>query len=66
MKVAIEVETREQAGMVKTAMADCTVRAFVLVSGALLSLPSDRARRRVLALIQDRLDEEATGGRPDA
>lgn len=57
MKVAIEVNNRSEAESVKRAMADPKCRALVLIVGALLELPSDRARLRVLRHVQDALDE---------
>ena len=48
MKVSITVNNRSEAQAVRRAMDDPAVRAFVLVSGALLTLPSQAARARVL------------------
>ena len=48
MKVTITVKNRTEAEAVRRAMDDPAVRAFVLVSGALLELPSQYARARVL------------------
>ena len=66
MKVAIEVKNREEGNILRTALADPTVRALALVMGTLLSLPSDLARRRVLAMVLDRLDEAAEKGQDAA
>jgi hypothetical protein len=59
MKVAIEVRDRKEAEQVRTAMTDPTTRAFVLVMGALMALPSDRTRARVLTFVKDQLEEQA-------
>lgn len=57
MKIQIEVNTREEGEAIKRALADATIRATVLCAGTLLRLPTDRARERVLAFVQDKLDE---------
>jgi hypothetical protein len=58
MKVAIEVKNRDEANALKVAMADPTARAFTLVIGTLLQLPTDKARRRVLGYVRDHLEED--------
>ncbi len=58
MKIAIEVENRRQGQAIKTALADREVRAFVLIMGELIPLPSDRARARVLRYVEDHLHEQ--------
>lgn len=58
MKVAIEVKDRREGDALRRALDDPKTRALVLVLGALMELPSDRARRRVLQYVTDRLDEE--------
>ncbi len=58
MKVSVEVKDRAEASAVKAGMEDPTVRAFVVTMGVLRQLPSDRARKRVLEFISDKLDEE--------
>lgn len=58
MKVAVPVKDREQAEAVRTAWGDPTVSAFVIVLGTLMSLPSDRARSRVIQYVTDLLEEE--------
>lgn len=58
MKASIEVESRKEADLIKTALDDPTTRAFVQVVGALLPL-SQRARARVLGFVKDELDEAA-------
>jgi hypothetical protein len=58
MKTTIVVKDRDEARAVQTAMADPQTRAFVLMVGTLLQLPTDRARRRVLQFVTDKLAEE--------
>lgn len=59
MKTAITVASREEAQSVQLAMADPMTRALVLTMGALLQLPSDRARLRVLHYVADKLNDDA-------
>ena len=59
MKANIEVTDRREADAIKRALEDTAVRAFVVVMGTLKMLPTDRARRRVLQYVSDRLDEES-------
>jgi hypothetical protein len=58
MKALIEVNDRKEADAIRTGLEDPSVRAFVVVMGALNMLPSDRSRRRVLQFVIDKLDEE--------
>lgn len=58
MKTTIEVADRREATAVQTAMEDQVVRSFVIVTGVLMQLPTDRARRRVLQYVGDALDEQ--------
>jgi hypothetical protein len=58
MRANIEVKDRREADAIRTGLEDPTVRAFVVTMGVLKALPSDRARRRVLEFVSDRLDEE--------
>lgn len=60
MKATITVKDRKEADAIRAALAEEETRAQVVVLGMLLSLPSDRARARVLAFVRDHLDEEAT------
>jgi hypothetical protein len=53
MKATIEVSDRKEAEQIRTGLADPTVRAFVVVMGALNSLPSERAKARVLNYVMD-------------
>lgn len=57
MKATIDVESRKEADLIKTALDDPTTRAIVQILGALLPL-SPRARTRVMQFVTDRLDEE--------
>ena len=57
MKTSIEVESRKEAEAISNGLSDPATRAFVVVMGALSALPSDRARMRVLAYVQDYFDE---------
>ena len=57
MKITIAVKDRMEADAVAAAWADPTTRALVITCGVLLLLPTDRARRRVLAYVADKLAE---------
>jgi hypothetical protein len=57
MNTPIAIKNRREAAALHRAMADPTVRAFVLIMGELLALPSDHARRRVLTFIIDKASE---------
>jgi hypothetical protein len=59
MKALIEVKDRKEAETIRSGLEDPSVRAFVVITGALRMLPSDRSRRRVLQFVIDKLDEEA-------
>jgi hypothetical protein len=61
MKVSIEVKNRDEGNLLKAALDDPVVRALALVMGALSTLPTDRAKRRALAYVQDRLQEDEAG-----
>jgi len=58
MKVAIPVKNRQEADAITRGLEDLPVRAFVVMIGALLALPSDRARERTLLYLKDWADEE--------
>ena len=62
MKATIEAKDRREATLLQSAMEDPAVRAFALVMGALLQLPTDRARERVLTYVRDKLDEDKATG----
>jgi hypothetical protein len=53
MKTMVTVRDRAEAHAIQTGLADPTVRAFVVVTGVLLELPTDRARARLLTYIAD-------------
>jgi hypothetical protein len=57
MKANIEVDNRKEADAIRTGLEDPATRAFVIVMGALSTLPSDRARKRVLEFVADYFDE---------
>jgi hypothetical protein len=58
MKTTIEVKDRKEAAAIRAGLENPSVRAFVLIMGVLEALPSDRARKRVLAYVADKFDEE--------
>lgn len=58
LRITVEVENRDQARAIEAALTRDDVRAFAITVGALDTLPSDRARARVLRFVADRLDEE--------
>jgi hypothetical protein len=58
MKITIAVSNRNEGELILRGLEDPAVRAFVIVIGALSSLPSDRARARILRYFSDRLDED--------
>ena len=60
MKAWIEVKDRKEAESIRRGLEDPAVRAFVVVTGALSTLPTDRARLRCLNHVADLLDEKAT------
>jgi hypothetical protein len=61
MKVKIDVDNKQQGEIIAAALQDETMRAFVLVSGALKPL-SERGRRRVLEFVRDIFEERANKG----
>lgn len=60
MKASIEVKDRKEAALIQQALADPETRAYVNVMGALLGLPNERARRRVLTYVSDLIAEQST------
>lgn len=64
MKTTIDVKDRHEATAMKTAMDDPAVKAFVVIVGTLMQLPTDRARKRVMQYVADRIDEESETGIP--
>lgn len=65
MKAAIQVSSRQEADSIRVGLDDPAVRAFVQIIGALKGLPTDRARKRVLEFVVDRLEEEQQKGKSD-
>jgi hypothetical protein len=58
LKITVKCQTKKEGAAIKLAMEDETTRAFVVVMGNLLQLPSKRARERVLKWVADKLDED--------
>lgn len=58
MKVAVKVNDAKEAEAVRTAWEDPAIKAFVIVAGTLMGLPSDRARARTLKYVTDLLAEQ--------
>jgi hypothetical protein len=60
VEAKIEVEDEEEAVLIRRALSDPQTRVLVKVMGALLALPTDRARRRALTFVSDHLAERNT------
>lgn len=60
-RVMVEGISREEAGRIEEGLRDPAIRSFVLIAGVLRALPSDRARRRVLAFVEDQFEEAVEG-----
>jgi hypothetical protein len=60
VKATIEVADRKEADAIRAGLEDPTVRACVVVMGALATLPI-RARMRVLEFVRDHFDERTEG-----
>ena len=58
MDYIITVDSLEEGERISAGLEDPAVRAFVVVSGVLSALPTDRARERVLSYFWDRAAEE--------
>ena len=58
MKASIEVRDRREAEHIRAGLENPNVRALVVVMGVLSLLPDDRARKRVLNWVADKLDIE--------
>jgi hypothetical protein len=58
MKATIEVKDKREGELIKTALADPAARAFALTIGALLQLPTKRARMRALDYVRDYFEEQ--------
>ena len=59
MRAGIEVESREEADLIRKGLEDPATRALVKVMGALSALPTDRARKRVMTHVVDYFEEQA-------
>lgn len=57
MKANIEVKDRKEGEAIKQGLLFPEVRAFVIVMGVLSTLKSDRAKKRVLAFVEDHFGE---------
>ena len=66
MKISIEVECASEADLIRIGLSDPMTRAFVEIVGALLPLESERARRRVLQHVADKVAEENENARKAA
>jgi hypothetical protein len=60
VKATIEVADRKEGDAIRAGLEDPTVRACVIVMGALATLPI-RARIRVLEFVRDHFDERTEG-----
>jgi len=58
MKTYIEVKDRKEAKQIKLGLQDEAVRAFVRVMGVLSTLPTQRARQRVMRYVEDQFNEQ--------
>jgi hypothetical protein len=61
MKTTLVVKDKKEATAIQRAMSDPAVRAFTVVMGVLLELPTDRARIRVLQHTQEIFEDQAAG-----
>ena len=59
METTLKVKDQAEGRAIRIALADPQVRAFVVIMGMLLPLPTDRARARVLNFIIDKTQEQA-------
>jgi hypothetical protein len=64
MVVRVPVKDRNEARLIQAALNDSTVRAFVLVAGALIPL-EPRAQHRVLAYVSDAMRDPSYHVRRD-
>ena len=58
MRAWIEVENRKEGQAIQAGLSDPSVKAFVVVVGVLNTLPTDRARARVLRYVADQLADQ--------
>lgn len=56
-RITIEVKDEHEGERIQLALADPTMRALIVTVGLLLPM-TDRQRRRVLAYVNDKLEEE--------
>jgi hypothetical protein len=57
VKTPVEVNDRREARALQRALADPSIKAYVVIMGELLALPSDRARRRLLTYMLDKASD---------
>jgi hypothetical protein len=62
MKATIEVSDRKEADAIRAGLSDPSVRAFVAVMGVLSTLPSERARHRVMEFVRGHFEEKQQDG----
>jgi hypothetical protein len=62
MKVSIEVTSRVEGDALKLAMEDPVTRTITTMTGQLIALPDDRARRRVLRWMLDSWADDTLAG----
>jgi hypothetical protein len=62
MKVTLDVTSRAEGDALKLAMEDPVTRTITTMSGMLVGLPNDRARRRVLRWMLDSWADETLAG----
>jgi hypothetical protein len=53
----MKADNRKEADAIRAGLEDPATRAFVITMGALSTLPSDRAHKRVLQYVMDYFDE---------
>ena len=57
MKATIDVNSREEARLIRAGLADESTRALVKIIGALAPIPGERAKRRVLNFVIDSMQD---------
>jgi len=62
MKANIDVKDRREADAIRAGLEDPVMRAQVIITGVLRSLPSDRARKRVITFVSDYIAEQGDHG----
>lgn len=58
MHAEIEVKDRNEAKAIRYALADPDARAFIVITGTLLQLPTKQSRSRVLNFVTDYIEEQ--------